>query len=176
MNLLTTCVLSGALATSFLARPSDPAPDSPAAPSAAPAPVVAGQDAPKKYEDPTWSRVTRIAFFPGKRGAAIEIIQNHFRPATVASGGTQPTVYHHATGRFDLTAVWTLPEGTDSLDWEVSPESIAWREALAEQLGSAEEAEAMVETYRSYVREAESDLVRTLELKPARPVEASSPR
>jgi len=176
MNLLTTCVLSGALATSFLARPSDPAPGAPTTPTATTATAATGQDAPKKYEDPTWSRVTRVAFFPGKRGAAIDIIQDHFRPATVASGGTQPTLYRHATGRFDLTAVWTLPEGTASLDWEISPESIAWRDALTEQLGSVEEAEALIETYRSYVREAESDLVRTLELKPARPVEASSPR
>ena len=170
MNLLTTCVLSGALATSFLAGPADPAPAAPTAPA------EAGQDEAKKYDDPTWSRVTRIAFHPGKEGAALDIIQNHFRPATVASGGVQPEIYRHATGRFDLTAVWELPEGTDSLDWEVSPQSIAWRKALTEQLGSAEEAEAMVETYQSYVREAESYLVRTLELKPAQAVEASSRR
>lgn len=176
MNLLTTCVLSGALATSFLARPSDPAPTAPPAPGARTADAATGQDAPKKYDDPTWSRVSHIAFYPGKEGAAIDIIQDHFRPATVASGGVQPEVYRHATGRFDLTAIWELPEGTDSLDWEVSPQTLAWRRALAEQLGSAEEAEAMVETYRSYVRESESDLVRTLESKPAQAVEASSRR
>lgn len=175
MNLLTTCLLSGALATSFLARPVVPSPTVEPLPSAEPTAQDSDEAlASKKYENPSWSRVTRIAFFPGKEGAAIDLIQNHFRPATKASGGTEPHVFQHATGRWNLTAIWNLPEGTASLDWEVSPETVAWRKALAEQLGSADQAEEMVKTYRSYVRDYQVDLVRTLESKPMRPVEASS--
>ena len=175
MNLLTTCVLSGALATSFFARPVAPEPTVDSAPTATPIAQESDEaQTPKRFENPSWSRVLRVAFVPGKEGAAVDLIQNHFRPATEASGGSQPKAFQHATGRYNLTVIWHLPEGTDSLNWELSPSNAAFRAALAEQLGGADKARKMLETYRSYVREYEIDLVRTLEFDSTRPAEASS--
>ncbi|MEM8714134.1 MAG: hypothetical protein AAGG01_24590, partial [Planctomycetota bacterium] len=165
----------GALPTWFRARP--PVEPSVAAATASLTPST-GEEVrtARKFEGATWSRVVNISFVPGKKADAIRIIQDYLRPASVASSTPQPLAYEHVTGEYDITAIWELTEGTDSLNWEVSPAQVAWRTALAERLGGFDKADEMLATYRSYIRKTETNILQTLELKVPETVETSAAR
>lgn len=117
-------------------------------------PADAQEEAPeaRKYENVTWYEIAQIDFKPGKRDAAIEIIENHYMPAAAEAGTPGPVMtLQHRTGEWDLTVVWHMKRGPAEMEWERTPEGIAWYEKFAEMAGGPEEARKIGEEFSSYI-------------------------
>jgi len=107
---------------------------------------------PKRIENAEWKNVV---FHPGKMGKALEIINNHYEKAAAKAGTPTPQmVVEMASGEWDMMIVWHMPEGVQSMTWEVSPNNIAWRKALNEQEGGKENADKLMEEYQSLIARA----------------------
>jgi len=115
-------------------------------------PMTQGDDA--KYVE-----VVHIKYKPGKRERAIEIINNHFVPASEKAGTSGPLgVIHMQTGEWDSLAVWALEGGMADLEWYRSEDQVKWRAALVEQEGGEEAASALLAEYGGTVAESERDV------------------
>ena len=116
---------------------------------------------PKKLDNPQWKRVIYVDYHAGKMGRAREIIQNYHMKASEMSGTPAPElVLYLNTGDYDLMAIWALSEGIESLNWEVSPNSIKWRKAMNELAGGKEKADAIIAEYQSCIRNSKVELAR----------------
>ena len=105
-----------------------------------------------RLDNVTIANVVHIAFKPGARTRAMDIIDDHFAPAGAAAGTPGPLfVVHMDTGKWDMILAWEMPGGFDDLMWYRSPNSVAWFNALAEQEGGEEAAQALLTEYRSLV-------------------------
>ena len=110
-------------------------------------------------DDAKYLSVTYTQYKPGMREGAMEIINEHFIPATQKAGTPEPIlVIHFQTGRWDVAAVWQMEGGMADLEWYRSPNNIKWFEALAELAGGVEEAEAIVAKYTASVANSETDV------------------
>ena len=99
-----------------------------------------------RLENVTIVSVVHVAFKPGKRTRAMEIIREHFAPAGQAAGLPGPMyIIHPDTGKWDAIWVWEMEGGFDDLMWVRSPNGVAWYNALAEQEGGAEGAQAILD-------------------------------
>jgi len=116
----------------------------------------------KKMEGHTWHQVVMVKFKPGTMSDAKEIIKDHFMQAGIESGVPGPEIMEFRTGKWDLMFVWEMDAITD-MNWEVSPEDEKWWAAMAEQEGSMEKAEKLMEKYVGMVDEATSYLATTHE-------------
>lgn len=128
--------------------------------------AMAAQEEPmgQKYEDAEWYEVTRVDFHPGKTERAMEIIRDHFAPATGAAGTAWPSmVLWHNTGDVDVTVVWKM-DGPEELRWQVHPDQIKWMQALAEQLGGMEKAQELLDEYQGLIARMETDIAHTVDL------------
>lgn len=128
----------------------------------------------KKRTNVDWYRLVRVTYKSGKTKDALNIIREHFHPCTLEAGTPVPQLLVHETGDYHVTVIWPLTEGTSSLDWEISPDSAKWREALIRREGGEEKAMALMEEYGSYVQSYSADLVRGFaDIKP-KAMEASA--
>lgn len=110
-------------------------------------------------DDARYVSVTVVKFKPGKRERAMQIIAEHFKPAGEAAGTPGPLgTLHLQTGEWDAMFVWALEGGMADLEWYRSPDDVKWFEALAEQEGGVEAAEALLAEYAKTVDEAETDV------------------
>ena len=110
-------------------------------------------------EDARYISITHIKFKPGKREGAMQIINEHFVPASEKAGTSGPMLaIHYQTGEWDVTTVWEMEGGMADLEWYRSPDAVKWRTALAEQEGGAEQAAALLGEYRDMVDEAYSEV------------------
>ena len=127
---------------------------------AVPASAQDDEDGPMTYGDNArFVSATYVKFKPGKRERAMEIIADHFIPASKKAGTPGPLgVIHFQTGEWDALFVWKLEGGMADLEWYRSPDNIKWGAALAEQEGGKEAAGELMAEYRSLVAEAESDI------------------
>lgn len=127
---------------------------------AAPASAQDDDEGPQTQgEDAVYISVTHVTFKPGKRERAMEIIAEHFVPATEAAGTAAPMLaIHYQTGVWDAAFVWTLEGGMADLEWYRSEDNIKWFEALAEQQGGAEAAEALLAEWSGTIDNAETDV------------------
>lgn len=108
-------------------------------------PMTQGDDA--KYVE-----AVAIKYKPGKRERAIEIINEHFAPATEKAGTSEPMlVLHMQTGRWDVIVIWEMAGGMADLEWYRSPDNIKWYAAFTELAGGEEEAGAIMKEYTSTV-------------------------
>lgn len=115
-------------------------------------PVTQGDDA--KYLS-----ITHVAFKPGQREAAMEIITEHFVPAGEKAGTPPPIMaIHYQTGKWDAAFIWEMSGGMADLEWYRSPDDVKWFAALAELSGGADKASELWASYISKVAEAETDV------------------
>jgi hypothetical protein len=123
----------------------------------------AAQDTPQasKYSDVKWYEITHVDYHPAKADKALEIVFDHFMPASRAAGIQAPRLLEYATGgEWDLTVIFPMEDGPSELEWELSPDGAKWIAALADQLGGAEEFEKLMADYHSMVRRHETQIVR----------------
>ena len=108
----------------------------------APASAQDDDEGPTKWgEDAKYVSVTYVKFKPGKREEGMEIIAEHFKPASEKAGLPGPVmIIHFQTGKWDAVYAWDLEGGMADLEWYRSPDDIKWYEALAELNGGAEAA------------------------------------
>ena len=102
-------------------------------------------------DDAVYVSVTMVAYKPGMRTEAMQIIAEHFVPAGKAAGTTGPTAIHFQTGEWDAAFHWRLEGGMKDLEWFRSPNNVKWFAAFAEQEGGMEAAEALFAKYMSMV-------------------------
>lgn len=128
--------------------------------------AVAAQDAPmgEKLEGAEWYEVSRVAFHPGKVERAQEVIRDHFAPAAAAAGTPTPVmILWHNTGEYDLTVIWKM-EGPEALRWKISPNQAKWFQAIAQQAGGMEAAQAVMQEYQGLIARVDTDLAHTVDL------------
>ncbi len=105
-----------------------------------------------RLDNVTIVNVAHVAFKPGKRIRAMEIIDDHFVVAGQTAGTPGPIyTIHYETGKYDMTLAWELAGGFDDLMWYRSPDDVVWFNALAELEGGAEAAQALLQEYGSLV-------------------------
>ena len=103
-------------------------------------------------DDAKYLSVTYVDFKPGQREMAMEIISEHFVPATEKAGTNPPMLaIHFQTGKWDAAFIWEMEGGMADLEWYRSADDIKWFEALAEQEGGAEQAEAVLEKFNGTI-------------------------
>ena len=101
-------------------------------------------------DDAVYISVTHVKFKAGKRERAMEIIAEHFQPAGEAAGTAPPMMaIHYQTGKWDAAFIWTMEGGMADMEWYRTEDDIKWFEALSEQLGGAEAAEALLAEWTS---------------------------
>jgi len=110
-------------------------------------------------EDAVYISVTHMKFKPGKRERAMQIVAEHFRPASEAAGlpGAMLAI-HYQTGKWDAAWVWVLEGGMADLEWYRSPNNIKWWNALVEREGGEEAAEALMSEFQGSVAESYSEV------------------
>jgi len=114
---------------------------------------------PQKHEKPRWYRIVRTQFKYGKAWEARQIITDHLRPATVASGTGEPAMeFHNQTGPWDETVIWAMPEGPAEMEWALSPDFTKWFAALAKLEGGTDKAWAVLGKYTDLIEREETDL------------------
>ncbi len=105
-------------------------------------------------DDARYLTVTYVKYKPGKREAAMQIINEHFMPASEKAGFPGPILaIHFQTGKWDAAIVWNLKGGMADLEWYRSADNIKWRAALVEVAGGEEEATEILKTYSSMLAE-----------------------
>ena len=109
-------------------------------------------------DDAVYISVSFVEYKPGMRADALEIIAEHFAPAGKAAGTRAPVAIHFQTGEWDAAFHWRLEGGMADLEWYISPDSVKWMEALAEQEGGEEEATALLAKYRSMVARSRTEV------------------
>ena len=115
-------------------------------------PITQGDDA--KYLS-----ISYVMFKPGQRETAMEIISEHFVPATEKAGTSPPMLaIHFQSGKWDAAFIWELKGGMADLEWYRSPDNIKWFEALAELEGGPEQAAAVWQSYLDTVAESQTEV------------------
>jgi len=111
---------------------------------------------PTRYENVDWHSVVMMDFKPGKRARAMEIIDDHFIPASKTAGTNLPVMVELQAGEWDVMMLWPMKDGPSAMEWEISPDGIKWRTALNEAIGSTEKADELWQEYMSLVDDATS--------------------
>ena len=110
-------------------------------------------------EDAKYLSITHVAFKPGQREAAMEIITEHF----VAAGekaGTPRTDNGDSLSDRQMGCDLHLGDGRGmaDLEWYRSPDNVKWFAALAELSGGADKAEEIWASYVSKIAEAVTEV------------------
>jgi hypothetical protein len=114
------------------------------------------QEGVKYADDARYMRVVFVSYKPGKAAEAYGIINDHFNPAGQSVGLDGPVIVHFQTGPYDAAFHWRLDGGPSDLEWRVSPESAAFRAALAAREGGEEAAQALMDRYNSLIARSTS--------------------
>lgn len=125
--------------------------------------VATAQDnpEPKKFDNPEWKRVVLVDYHPGKTGKAMEIIKNYYKKTDAKIGSSGPDMELMLySGEYDFMLIWSMEDGLEEMNWEVSPRGIEWQKAFEELAGGKEEAQKIRDDYSSYVRSSTSYLTR----------------
>jgi len=95
----------------------------------------AEEQKPKKLEDVQFLSITYTDFKHGKTDRALEIIKNHYFPASKKAGTQVPYIVKFQSGEWDMATLWNLKNGYSSMEWEVTEEGIKWLKAFNKQEG-----------------------------------------
>lgn len=79
---------------------------------------------PQRYENVDWNNVVMVDFKPGKRGRALEIIREHYVPASEEAGTSMPVMIEMMSGEYDIMLVWMMDDGPSEMTWERSPRAL----------------------------------------------------
>jgi hypothetical protein len=110
-------------------------------------------------DDARYLSITYVMFKPGQRETAMEIISEHFVPATEKAGTNPPMLaIHFQSGKWDAAFIWELQGGMADLEWYRSPDNIKWFNALAELEGGADQADEIWQKYLGTVAEAQTEV------------------
>ena len=109
-------------------------------------------------DDAVYVSVTFVDYKAGKRADALQLIAEHFKPAGEKAGVRGPVAIHFQTGSWDAAFHWRLEGGMADLEWYTSPNDIKWMEALAEQEGSMEAAEALLAEYVGMISRSKTEV------------------
>ena len=110
-------------------------------------------------DDARYLSITHVMFKPGQRESAMQIIEEHFKPAGEKAGTRGPIMeIHYQTGKWDAAFVWEMAGGMKDLEWYRSPDDVKWFEALSELEGGADKAEAVWADYISKVAHAVTEV------------------
>ncbi|TRZ41847.1 hypothetical protein [Robertkochia solimangrovi] len=117
----------------------------------------------KRLENPEWLKVISLNMYPGTYDKAMDLMKTYFLEADKQAGlPAAELTMEMVTGEYDLVIVWKYENGIESLNWELSPETIKWYNALVGIAGSKEEADAILEEYWSYVKDSKVEISRKL--------------
>ncbi|MCG9973374.1 hypothetical protein [Christiangramia crocea] len=114
----------------------------------------------KKYDNPNWVQMVYIKFKPMKKDPAMGIIQEYFAKADQNAGIEAPTVYHFATGDYDMLVVWEMEEGIETLNYEMTPNDAKWMNEMAKLAGSPDKAMSKMDEFFTYVDLWETSIAR----------------
>lgn len=115
----------------------------------------------KKYDDPQWYNVVHIDYKAGNYNKARKIVADYFMKASENAGTPGPVmVLELNSGKYDIMAVWHMKEGIESMNWDISPDNIKWRNALNELAGSPEKAGEILKEYQSYIASSSNEIAR----------------
>ncbi len=123
-----------------------------------PASLSAQAMQPERIENVTWHMVEMIKFHPGKRGRAMEIIENYFAAADRDLGETGVTDLHFDTGEWDVIVAFPLSGGPSDLTWATSPDDIKWMNALAARAGGMDKAQALLTEWDTLVAQRQQNV------------------
>ena len=98
--------------------------------------IDAEEQKPKKFADVEYMSITYTDFKPGKVDRAMEIITDHYFPASKTAGTQVPYIIRLQNGEWDMATAWTLKDGYSSMEWKISAEGIKWMEAFNKQEGT----------------------------------------
>lgn len=110
-------------------------------------------------DDARYLSVTYVKYKPGQRSAAMEMINEYFKPAGEKAGTPPPMLaIHFQTGKWDAAFVWEMSGGMADLEWFRSPDDVKWFAALSEMAGGAEQAEEIWKKYVATVAHAQTEV------------------
>ena len=110
---------------------------------------------PQRYEDVTWNWVVLYDFKAGKRDQAMEMVRDHYIPASKKAGTPYPRVIELQTGSWDVIVVYTLRDGPSEMAWKTSPEEAKGQKAFLEMHGE-EKAQEIADEFSSTVARTNS--------------------
>ncbi len=113
-----------------------------------------------KWTDVEWYRVVHIDFKSGQRGTALDIIRDHFVPASEEAGTPEPVMsLQHETGQWDLTNIWHM-SGPSEMEWDFTPRGEKWWAAFAKREGGIEKARQIWSDYQDMIAQQTSYITR----------------
>ena len=113
-----------------------------------------------KLENPEWVQVNYVRFLPGKREMAEKIIMEYFMKADNQAGNPEPTSFRMITGDYDYILIWDLPEGLETLNYQVNPEDAKWMNEMIKLTGGQEQAGQKMNEFFDYVEVWKTELAR----------------
>lgn len=116
---------------------------------------------PKKVENPRWKQIVYLDFQDGKYDRAITIIKDYFAKAGSKANVPGPeTMLRMNSGQWDLMLIWNMKGGIDDLNWETSPDDVAWMKAMSELAGGPDKAKAILDEWSSLLRNSQTEIAR----------------
>jgi len=106
---------------------------------------------PKKLENVEFLSMSYTDFKPGKADRAMEMIREHYLPASKKAETPVPYIVRLQSGEWDMITTWTLKDGYSSMEWELSADGIKWMEAFRQQEGK-EESEKIRDEFNSLIQ------------------------
>ncbi|BBE36007.1 hypothetical protein [Sphingosinicella microcystinivorans] len=119
---------------------------------------VAAQDTAKKRENVSYHVMEFVKYKEGKGERAYEIVKKYFDPASVASKTPIPEEYHVQYGDWDDVLVWPMKSGAD-IEWQYSPDDVAWFAELHKLTGSKEASEKLLEEWSGLIANRKRSIV-----------------
>lgn len=111
---------------------------------------VAAQDTAKKRENVSYHVLEFVKYKEGKGERAYEIVTKYFDPASVASKTPIPEEYHVQYGDWDDVLVWPMKGGAE-IEWQYSPDDVAWFAELHKLTGSKEASDKLLEEWNGLI-------------------------
>jgi len=112
--------------------------------------AASAQDEIQKRENVDYFRVIHLNFKPGHNDDAWAILYDKIAPA-VRSTGRDFIALDWESGPWDTTLYIRQEEGYGTLEYGLSPQSAAFRAALAEQEGGEAEADKVWDEWTSHI-------------------------
>ena len=109
--------------------------------------------------DATYYMVVSYDFKEGKNADAAKIVDDYFLKASKAVGLAGPAwQLRMMTGPWDVIVAWKMDGGLAEGEWQVSANDVKWFKALSDVAGGAEQAQAKLDEFDSYVDHSASEL------------------
>ncbi len=89
----------------------------------------------KKLENVQFLSMSFTDFKPGKADRAMEIIRDHYFPASKEAGTPVPYIVRLQSGEWDMVTAWSLKNGYSSMEWELTEDGVKWMKAFVKREG-----------------------------------------